>query len=344
MARTFRSQYDHIGAMEVEIMRDKTAPFASFVDAFLNAKPFAPHTRRDYERYLERYDVYTGKVSLEDALVLEKAVDWVNLMKTASGLYSANNGCMALKSMATWIAKSKYIQIQGGGSLLKGLEGPAIPKSRRTAFTDQQMDAIWAATGAWPDRYRYRSVAQLRFLVATGLRRNEARQVLVRDLELDIARGRGIVRVRAVTSKGQKDRISRLDPDAVSAIDAYMNAPGIRPTYSGPRNEPEPLFLTTGGKLFTEWGWSTWCDHIWKEIKKDTGIHGSSHLLRHTWATNYNRGMQYTGNNVYDLKREGGWSNLAIPLTYTHDRPEEELLEMPTPAEALRQRRKLKAV
>lgn len=326
-------------------MRDKTAPFASFIDVFLAAKPFAPHTRRDYQRYLERYDAYTGHVSLEDALNLEKAISWVNEMRTESGLYAANNGCMALKSMASWIAKNRYIQISGGGSLLSGLEGPALPRSTRTAFSDDQMDAIWAATALWPDRYRYRSVALLRFLVATGLRRNEARQVLVRDLELDIARGRGIVRVRAVTSKGQKSRITRLDPDAVAAIDAYLNTPNARQSYNGPRNEPEPLFLTTGGTLFTEWGWSTYCDHVWKEIRKDTGIKGSSHLMRHTWATRYNRGMQYTGNNLYDLQREGGWANLSIPQTYTHDRPEEELLEMQTPAEALRDRKKkLRAV
>jgi hypothetical protein len=50
--------------------------------------------------------------------------------------------------------------------------------------------------------------------------------------------------------------------------------------------------------------------------------------------------MQYTGNNVYDLKREGGWADLNIPLRYTHDRPEEELLAMPTPMDALRERRK----
>jgi hypothetical protein len=50
--------------------------------------------------------------------------------------------------------------------------------------------------------------------------------------------------------------------------------------------------------------------------------------------------MQFTGNNVYDLKREGGWADLAIPLTYTHERPEAELLATPTPIDEIRKRRK----
>lgn len=339
--RTFTTRYDHIGAMEVEIVRDKGAPFSSFIAAYLVAKTLAPHSKRDYERYLQRYDEFTGRVSLEEALTLDRAAPFIEHMR-GSGIFAAHNACMVLKSFASWIAKSRYIQIPGGGSLLAGLEAPTTPRGRRTAFTDAQMDAIWKEMSDWPDRQRVRATTLLKFLAATGMRRNEARQVLIRDLEIDFKTGRGAVRVRAATSKGMKQRLTRLDPEAIKWIDLYLNAPqhvSRRPEYRGPRNEPEPLFLTEAGKAFTEFGWSTFCDKIWKEIHKATGIKGSSHLMRHTWATNYNRGMQFTGNNVYDLKREGGWSDLTIPLTYTHDRPEAELLEMPTPMEALRQRR-----
>lgn len=319
-------------------MRDKGSPFSEFITAFLVAKPLAPHTKRDYQRYLERFDDFTGHTSLEAALNLDNATAWIEEMRSR-GLFTANNACMALKSFASWIKKARYIQIMGGGSLLAGLENPSLPKSHRRAFTEAEMEKIYYAVEGMPASQRLRAATLIRLLVATGLRRNEARQILIRDLEIDYARLRGFVRIRAKTSKGNKDRVSRLDPEAIRAIDAYLNLPGGRPAYVGPQNQPEPIFLTREGKGFTEWGWSTFCDRIWDEIKKQTGIDGSSHYLRHTWATNYARAMQYTGNHIYDLQREGGWSDINIPRIYTHDRPEAELLEMKTPAEALRERR-----
>lgn len=336
--RTFQTAYDFSA---VDAMRDKTHPLAEFIPVFIMSKPLATHTKRDYQRYLERYDAFTGGRSLEDALTVERASQFIAEELSPRGPYTAQNGCMALKSFSSWIAKQHYLKVEGG-TALKALEAPRVPKSRRTAFTDTQIESIFRAVAAWPARHRARATAVLHVLLATGLRRNEARQIAARDLEIDIARGRGFVRVRAETSKGNKDRVSRLNPMAIAALDDYLNAPlelSHRPTYSGPRNVPEPVFLTEQGKGFTEYGWSTFCDRLWSQIEADTGIKGTSHLLRHTWATNYNRFMNETGNNVYDLKREGGWSNLAIPLTYTHDRPEAELLEMKTPAEALWTRR-----
>ena len=136
-----------------------------------------------------------------------------------------------------------------------------------------------------------------------------------------------------------KDRVTRIGAEAVRAISMYVT--DARPTYDGPKGKPEPLFLRVDGRPFTANGFGTWAGRLWDDIERATGLKGSSHLLRHTWATNYNRGMQYTGNNVYDLKREGGWADLTIPLTYIHDRPEEELIGMPTPIDEVRKRRKV---
>jgi integrase len=252
---------------------------------------------------------------------------------------------MYLKSLASWVAKTKQVIIPGGGSVLAGLEPPKKPESQRQAFTDDQLDRIWVALAERPNRDRIRAIAYVRLLNGGGVRRNEGRQVAIRDVHLETdPRRSSSIRVRAFTSKGNRERITRLDPEAVAAVEEYIS---IRPNYAGPKNKPEPLFLTEEGKPFTENGFGSWAGRIADDIDKAIGFRRmkgekhfwSSHLMRHTWATNYNRGMQFTGNNVYDLKREGGWRDLAIPLTYTHDRPEEELLMMPTPGAALRERR-----
>jgi integrase len=320
-------------------MRDRQSPFSSFIEVFLAAKTLAPKSKRDYGRYLREFDEFTGRTSLEKALTLDNAAQWVEQIRPR-GLFAAHNATMYLKSFASWIRKARYIQLPGGVSLLAGLEAPKKPESHRQAFTDEQMDRIAEAMAFRPNRDRIRAMAYVHLLAASGLRRNEARQLALKDV--DISNGSGIVRVRAATSKGMKERISRIGGDAVRWLDEYMNgADKPRPNYAGPKNKPEPLFLTEAGKPFSENGFGSWAGRIFDDIEQATGIKGSSHLFRHTWATNYNRGMQYTGNNVYDLKREGGWADLTIPLTYTHDRPEAELRAMPTPIEALRQHRKV---
>lgn len=323
-------------------MRKPTERLATFIDSFLVSKALAPKSAKDYGRYLREYDHFTGFTSLEAALTLEAASQWVETIRPR-GLHAAHNAATYLKSFATWIAKSRHISIPGGGSLLAGLEAPKTPKSMRQAFSDEQMDMIFATMDCRPNKDRARGVAYIHLLAAGGVRRNEARQLALEDVILDVPHSRGLVRVRAATSKGMKERVTRIGANAVSSISLYVSE--FRPTYQAPvkggKPTPEPLFLTEDGKPFTENGWGTWAGRIWDDIEKATGIKGSSHLLRHTWATNYNRGMQFTGNNVYDLKREGGWADLNIPLTYTHDRPEAELLAMPTPIDAIRaQRRK----
>ena len=342
-------------------MRDAKTPFAEHVDGFLAAKTLAPKSKIDYRRYLLEYDKYTGHTSLKVALTLENASAWVEEEVKPRGLHAARNACMALKSMATWVARVKYIQIPGGGSILAGLEAPRVPKSRRQPFTDDQMDRIFAVLAERPNKDRLRATAYVRLLVASGLRRNEARQLALRDVHLETEPNRqSYVRVLSSTSKGMTEGITRIDREAVRAIDEYVAT--ARHAYWGPGNVPEPLFTTEEGFTFTEHGFGSWADRIADDIDRAFGAPPrpkhkkgeprrdpvrhiwSSHLMRHTWATNYNRGMQFTGNNVYDLMREGRWGNPQIPLTYTKNRPEDELLVMKTPAEALREHRAKSAI
>jgi len=308
-------------------MRDRRSPLKSFIDGFLSAKALSPKTKDDYGRYLRKFDDFTGNISLDKALTLDNAAKWVEDLRLR-GPHTARNGSMALKSLASWLVKQRYLSQPP----LSGLEVPKIPAGTRQAFSDEQMDLIVIALGERKNRDRVRAFAYFRLLESTGLRRNEARQLKLKDIDLD----RLFIRVRAETSKGMKERIVRMGKDAGMAIRAYLE---VRHPYNGSLVKSETLFITEEGKPFTENGFATWADRIWDDIEKATGIKASSHWLRHTWATNYNRGMQYTGNNVYDLKREGGWADLTIPLRYTHERPEAELLAMPTPIDAIRRQR-----
>lgn len=322
-------------------MRKATDPFHDFIEAFITAKNLAATSRRDYTRYLVEFDAATGHVSLEEALSLENAARWVEEVRPR-GLAAAHNGALYLKSFASWIAKSKYIVIPGGGSLLHGLEAPKVAQSNRQAFTDSQLALISMCIENRKSSDRLRARAYLWLLFATGLRKNEARQLALADLHIDPVGNRSWVHVRATTSKGMKERRVRLDRRAVPFILAYINGDGSgckkRETYVADDDRPEPLFLTQGGRAFSYHGFGTWADQIFKEIKKETGIKGSSHWFRHTWATMFHRASGLTGMTVYDLKWQGGWADLNIPMRYTHDRPWEELLDMPSHLSALAER------
>lgn len=321
------------------LMRDRTSPLISFIETFLAAKTLAPKSQKDYRRYLTEFDRFTGCGSLVDALTLEHAAQYLVEVRIR-GPYAAHNACMYLKSFASWITKNGYLS--GPSPIGRDiLEAPKTPQARREPFTDEEMQLIWSALELMPHTYRQRSKALLKLLFGTGMRRNEARQLAIADLHIAPRGGNSWVLIRAATSKGQKERRVILDESLVGDIDLYVKDDRIE--YTGPRNRPEPLFTTRQGRMFSEWGWSSWCDRIWDSIERETKIHGFSHRMRHTWATNYHRASKYTGKTVYDLKAEGGWADLNIPLRYTHERPFEELLAMPTHISELRKLRKVES-
>jgi integrase len=333
----------------VWLMRDAKSPLSLHIDGFLAAKRLASKSRKDYGRYLRQFDEFTGGTSLEEALTLDNASAWIEKV-TERGVFAAHNAAMYLKSFASWAKKSNYLTLPGGVPVLAGLEAPSIPKGSRNAVSDDQLDSIWAALADRPNRDRHRAMAYMWLLLATGLRRNEARQLAIADLHLDVGGDKSWVHVRWQTSKGSKERRVRMDRAAVGPIEAYVQ--DHRPTYYGPKNKPEPLFITEAGKPFTENGFGSWAGRIFDDIEKwtradpeekDSGLKVSSHWLRHTWATQFNRASRFTGLTAKDLMVEGGWANIQIADRYMHERPWEEMLEVPSAITLLKQHRMAKA-
>src|SRR4029079_19238335 len=84
--------------------RDKTSPTILFIESFFMSKNLAAKSVKDYGRYLRDYDRFTGCVSLEEAMDLEKAAQWVAGLRDR-GPSVAHNGAQYLKSFATWVKK-----------------------------------------------------------------------------------------------------------------------------------------------------------------------------------------------------------------------------------------------
>jgi hypothetical protein len=141
-------------------MRDAKSPLSLHIDGFLAAKRLAPKSRKDYGRYLREFDEFTGHVSLEEALNLERASVWIEKVQER-GLFAAHNAAMYLKSFASWAKKSNYLSLPGGVPILAGLEAPSLPKGSRNAISDDNLEAIWAVLECRPNRDRARAIAYI---------------------------------------------------------------------------------------------------------------------------------------------------------------------------------------
>ena len=177
-----------------EVMRDSRSPFASFVPSFLSSSKLEEKTRVDYARYLNEFDAFTGQATLQDALTLETAQKWVDVV-SERGPWAAKNAAAYLKSFASWVHKRGYMPGPGGVSVLHLLHADTPPQPVHKAFTEDQLDAIWKALAERPNRERYRSIAYVRLLNDAGLKTTQARSLLLDDVRL-LSSNRGSVTVR----------------------------------------------------------------------------------------------------------------------------------------------------
>jgi uncharacterized protein (TIGR02391 family) len=261
-------------------MRDASSPLSEFIPAFLASRRLAPHTTRDYERYLKRFDEFTGHASLGDALTTDNALRWQEQMKE-KGLGATRNATAALKSFATWLARSRNLVGPGGGTVLVGVNSLNKPVRApiRKPIDERELLQVWSAIEQRSSRDRDRARAYLRLLHATGLRKDDARQVQKPNLVIDPSGNAAWLVATARTPGGKpKQRRIRLDRTTVTAIQSYL---ANRPRYRG--KPPEPLFLTEEGQAFTNFGFSSWNDRLFDDIFKATGWQGSADLFRATW-------------------------------------------------------------
>lgn len=258
-------------------MRDARSTFASFIDRFLAARQLAVKSRVDYARYLHDFDVFTGETSLEAALTLDNATRWKEHLM-ARGVDASRNGVAYLKSLAGWLFDSRYLVGPGETSVLMRLRPPPAPSRRRRALSASELNTVWAALAERPKRERYRAIAYARLLDATGMRRDQARQLLRADVHLD-ATGRGGWLMVADKTSGAMQR-RHFDRETAAAIRDYVDSEE-RPKYTSKGRES--LFITEDGDGFTENGFGSWLSRVADDIRRTTGIKWSSEAMRETW-------------------------------------------------------------
>ena len=328
MARTFTAR---IGD---QLVRGAETPVAEMIGSFIVDRQLSPKSAREYVRYLEDFIAWAGQPALGD-LTPDLGNRYVNHIKVRT-VFGARFAAAVLKSFGSWLSKSQYISAPMGGSVLASMSVPKVPRDGRAPMDDDEVDQIIRVLASSPNRTRVRDTALFWLLFATGVRLNEARELRVQDVSIDL-RKTSYIDVRGATSKSKMSRRIRLDPRAARAIESYLEEP-LRPPFKG--LGPETLFITASGKPFAYYGFQSYTGKLKDQFEAAGIVDWKPHRMRHTWATWYHRASPLTGTSLYDLQREGGWKDDSTPRRYTKDRPWEELAELATPISALMAKRR----
>ncbi len=181
-----------------------------------------------------------------------------------------------------------------------GLEKPKLEQKLPRRLSCGQAERLLDAcrTMRFRDGFqRSRCLALVALLLYTGLRRSEALNLKMTDVNLD----EGILQV--IHGKGGKDRFLPLNARLIPILAAYLKERAKR--------QPDiPNFFVSRerGKAFGERG----LRRLFDRLKARTGLDFSPHALRHTFATLMLEG----GCNIYPLSRMLGHSKITTTTIY----------------------------
>ena len=301
-------------------MRNPRTPLDSVIESYLlHCQDKKPRTREFYAQQLatftkwlraNEYDVVLGDV--EPSVVNQYVME-----RQRVSPFTAAAASRTLKAFASWLARVA-IRHDRGGSVLAHVRTPRVPQDVRRALTDPEVEAVLKATngGRYPERDR----ALVFVALDCGLRLNELRELAISDIDL----GELTLTVRPETSKSNRSRQVRIGRETARALDRY-----IKDFREGDEGDGETVFLGQYGHRMTRGGLGL----VFQRIRGRSGVRNfTAHVCRHTWATNYRR---RDCGDLYDLKYEGGWSDLKMIGRYAHQGPLAERRRGPSPMDAL---------
>ena len=188
----------------------------------------------------------------------------------------------AMKTFTRFMLDEEYI------SKPISIQMPKISSKRLCVYDENQIRQILTAC------QNNRETAFIRFMVDTGLRNAEVRNLKWRDVEISS----GVVQVHE--GKGRKSRIVVVGLNTRRALLKYR--------LEVDSSDSKPLFQTESGTKFTEPGLRSWLCRLGKRAK----IHITPHSLRRTFATlSLKAGM-----NVFQLQGLLGHSTLEMTRHY----------------------------
>lgn len=307
--------------IEADVARTPSTPLRSYIVDFLYAceagttmkRPLSQYTIKCYGKTLRHLDDLMRNPSL--AGFTEMAVTPVISAKRKTSVSSAALMARTAKSFASWLYRKRFTSDNRLTEL-----GVPIFNGRRHAFTDKELLVIRDALTMLPNRTRKLHRALVLFAIGSGIRSNEMRTLMLKDVHIETPLEKSWAFIRWDVTKTQRERSVRIADEAAVAIHEYIAAD--RPEYDG------PLFLSEEGKPYSYEGWR----HMWGRLADTMENYGimnfGAHRCRHEWATLGAR----AGMTQAELEQEGGWERgSSVPAGYIEGIPFEEIQKKPSP-------------
>jgi site-specific recombinase XerD len=238
--------------------------------------------------------------------------------KVSVSAETARVGWVALRSIAEYFAQLR-IHGTNGESVMRHVRMPRVKENHRRNLTDAEMWKVIECSAEGSQGGRDHAIVVT--LLGTGVRREELISLRLADLDAQ----QRLLRIRATTSKSVHARDIAMPVEVVKDLDHYIFDVRVRT-----QDDDAPLFTNRYGNALT----GTAIRRLFDRLKVRTGIPDlCAHMLRHTWATNYNRSR--TG-STFDLQVEGGWTTARMVDRYCKVRPLDERRRAPSPFTAPR--------
>lgn len=194
---------------------------------------------------------------------------------------------------------SQYVKLQ----TVKGIKMGKLEQTVKGVFTDEELDALFAACGHpdKPHEYQLRDAAILSLLLDCGIRSAELRALTIGNVTLDADDS-----YISVRGKGNKWRELPLGTRTRRALSRYLRH------YRRGAAKNEPVFLSRhGGQLAHES-----LTYILLRLKAVSGLPEDCQVNPHKFRHSYSARFIASGGDIYDLQKALGHSSLAVTEGY----------------------------
>lgn len=303
-------------------MRGPETPLEGVIESFMvHRSDLSEATVRNYRVALRKFGKWCDRELQRSATVGDvepgTVEAYLRQCKVTVSAETARVGWVALRSLAAYLAELR-IHSDAGESILRHVRMPRVKEKHRRGLTDAEMWRVIECSSSGEQGARDNAIVMT--LLGTGLRREELISLRLRDVDPH----ERLLRVPATTSKSVHPQDIAMPVEVVKALDPYVN------DFRRDDEDDAPLFTNRDGGPVT----GTTIRRLFDRLKLRTGIRDlCAHMLRHTWATNYNRSGS---GSTFDLQMEGGWTTARMAARYCKVRPLAERRRAPSPFTAPR--------
>ena len=261
------------------------------------ASRYSEHTIRDYQNTFRLFTAFVGEGCAFEEITSRTITGFMASEHVQSVTKkTALNYHTALSSLWRWAVENDY----ASENIVRKVKPPVPEKREIIPLTRTEIIRLLDACAGGNNPARDRAI--LLMLLDTGIRASEIGSLRVRDFNLPERR-------LLVMGKGRKERVLRISPRTLSALEIYLAQRGIHMSKSTAKSGRAHLFVTEKGVPISRDALRLMLERLGRRASVPN-VH--PHRFRHTFAINFLR----NGGNIYTLQRFLGHTTLEMVRRY----------------------------